>query len=188
MGQKAITIYTPEGTAAHITAEDDAFIHRIMLGADSGILGGLTCARVDDNTVRLSGGGVSNRGYILWIPDGETLELSIDSGVTGYSRIDTVVSEFVKGNGDIADVHTLKIVKGMATAGTPAPPSLTTSNLLNTGNVNQLALFYVRIVGAEITGITRAAGILPQVSGSSPTLYIQQAQPSSPQTGDLWFW
>ena len=64
MGQKAITIYTPEGTAAHIAAEDDAFIHRCMLGAESGILDALSCVKVDDNTVRLSGGGVSNCGYI----------------------------------------------------------------------------------------------------------------------------
>ena len=41
MGQKAITIYTPEGTAAHITAEDDAFIHRCMLGGVSGVIGSL---------------------------------------------------------------------------------------------------------------------------------------------------
>lgn len=188
MGQKAITIYTPEGSAAHITAEDDAFIHRVILGSTSGILGALTCARVDDNTVRLSGGGVSNRGYILWIPDGETLELSIDSGAAGYSRIDTVVSEFVKGSGNTADIHTLKIIKGTAATGTASAPSMTASNLLNTGDVNQLALFYVHIEGTEITGISRAADILPQSSGSSPTFYIQQTQPSSPRTGDLWFW
>ena len=86
MGQKAITIYTPDGTAAHIAAEDDAFIHRSVLGSASGILGSLSCGRVDDNTVRLSGGGVSNRGYILYVPVGETAELSIDSGTAGYNR------------------------------------------------------------------------------------------------------
>ena len=114
MGQKAITIFTPSGASAHISAEDDAFVHRCMLGADSGIIGSLSCVKVDDNTVRLSGGGVSNHGYIMWIPEGETLELSVDAGVAGYNRIDTVASVFTRGGGDVADTHTLTVIKGKA--------------------------------------------------------------------------
>ena len=187
MGQKAITIYTPEGTAAHIAAEDDAFIHRCILGGASGILGSLSCVKVDDNTVRLSGGGVSNKGYILYVPGGETMELAIDSGTAGYNRIDTVAAVFTKGGGEVADTHTFAVVKGSPVTGTPAAPSLTSSNLTSAGNVNQLALFYVRITGTAITSISRAAAMLP--SGSAlPGIYVQQAQPSSPSLGDLWFW
>ena len=187
MGQKAITIYTPEGTAAHIAAEDDAFIHRSVLGSASGILGSLSCVRVDDNTVRLSGGGVSNRGYILYVPVGETAELSIDSGTAGYNRIDTVAAVFTKGGGNVADTHVFSIIKGTPVTGTPAAPALTSSNLTSAGNVNQLALFYVRITGTAITSISRAAAMLP--SGSAlPGIYVQQAQPTSPATGDLWLW
>lgn len=187
MGQKAITIYTPSGTAAHISAEDDAFIHRCMLGAESGIIGALSCVKADDNTLRLSGGGVSNRGYILWIPDGETLELTVDSGTAGYNRIDTVAAAFTKGGGDVADTHTFAVIKGTPAAGTPSAPALTTSKLLSTGNVNQAAVFNIHITGSEITSVSRAAALLPAAS-SAPNIYIQQAQPSNPSTGDLWFW
>ena len=188
MGQKAITIYTPEGTAAHIAAEDDAFIHRSVLGSASGILGSLSCVRVDDNTVRLSGGGVSNRGYILYVPVGETAELSIDSGTAGYNRIDTVAAVFTKGGGNVADTHVFSIIKGTPVTGTPAAPALTSSNLTSAGNVNQLALFYVRITGTAITSISRAAVMLPAGGSGSPGIYVQQAQPASPSTGDLWLW
>ena len=184
MGQKAITIYTPEGTAAHIAAEDDAFIHRSVLGSASGILGSLSCVRVDDNTVRLSGGGVSNRGYILYVPVGETAELSIDSGTAGYNRIDTVAAVFTKGGGNVV----FSIIKGTPVTGTPAAPALTSSNLTSAGNVNQLALFYVRITGTAITSISRAAVMLPAGGSGSPGIYVQQAQPASPSTGDLWLW
>ena len=187
MGQKAITIYTPSGTAAHISAEDDAFIHRCMLGAESGIIGALSCVKADDNTLRLSGGGVSNRGYILWIPDGETLELTVDSGTAGYNRIDTVAAAFTKGGGDVADTHTLAVIKGIPTNGTPSAPSLSSSALLSQGSVNQVALFHVRITSSEITSISRAASVLP--SGSSGSgIYVQQTAPSAPAAGDLWFW
>ena len=183
MGQKAITIYTPEGTAAHIAADDDAFIHRCAFGAASGILGSLTCVKVDNNTVRLSGGGVSNRGYILRIPDGENLELAIDNGEPGKNRTDVVAAVFTKGGGDVSDTHSFAVVKGTASSGTPSVPSLTTSSLSSAGNVNQLALFYVTVTGSEITAVSRAASRLPAAS-SAPAVFVQQSAPSNPSTGD----
>ena len=189
MGQKAITIYTPEGTAAHITAEDDAFIHRCMLGGTSGILGSLSCVKVDDNTVRLSNGGVSNKGFILWIPNGETVELAVDNGEPGMSRVDIVAAAFTKGGGEVADTHIFRIIKGTAAASNPAAPAVTTVPMaqLTAGSTLELALFYVNITGSEITGINQAASKLPAAS-ALPGIYVQQSQPSSPATGDLWFW
>lgn len=186
MGQKAITVYTPSGATAHISAEDDAFIHRCMLGADSGIIGSLACVKFDNNTVCLSGGGVSNRGYIMWIPEGDTLELSVDAGVAGYNRIDTVAAVFTRGGGDVADTHTLTVVKGTAVTGTPAAPSLITSQLLSQGNVNQTALFHVRISGTEITAITRVASVLPK-NTSVPNMSYGTAAPSGGSNGDIYF-
>ncbi len=186
MGQKAITIYTPDGTAAHISAEDDAFIHRCLLGADSGIIGSLGCVRVDNNTVRLSGGGVSNKGYILRIPDGETLELSVDIGDAGYNRIDTVAAVFTKGGGDVADTHVFTVIKGTPATGTPSAPSLTTSALLSQGQVNQTAVFYVNISGTEITSIVRAAAVLPRAS-ALPNISYGTAAPSGGSEGDIYF-
>ena len=186
MGQKAITIFTPSGASAHISAEDDAFVHRCMLGADNGIIGSLSCVKVDDNTVRLSGGGVSNHGYIMWIPEGETLELSVDAGVAGYNRIDTVASVFIRGGGDVADTHTLTVIKGTAVTGTPSAPSLSSSQLLTQGNVNQTAVFYINITGTAITSITRAASVLPGYS-SVPNISYGTAAPSGGSNGDIYF-
>lgn len=186
MGQKAITIYTPDGTAAHIAAEDDAFIHRCVLRGASGILGSLSCVKVDDNTVRLSGGGFSNKGYILRIPDGETLELTIDSGTAGYNRIDTVAAVFTKGGGEIADTHTFAVIKGTPVTGTPSAPSLTASSLLSPGHVNQAAVFHVRITGSEITSVSRVASLLPAGASASGISY-GTAAPSGGSDGDIYF-
>ena len=184
MGQKAITIYTPEGTAAHIAAEDDAFVHRCALGGDSGLLGALACVKADDNTVRLSGGGVSNHGYILWIPEGETVELAVDSGTAGYNRIDTVAAVFSRGGGDVPDTHTFAVVKGAAVTGTPSAPSLSSSALLSAGQVNQTALFYVRLTPSGSSPFLRSpSSFLPP-----PTfpLRLSAARPAfSPPTPTL---
>lgn len=89
----------------------------------------------------------------MWIPEGETLELSVDAGIAGYNRIDTVVSVFTRGGGggDVPDSHTLTVIKGTAVTGTPSAPSLSSSQLLTQGNVNQTAVFYINITGTAIT-------------------------------------
>ena len=157
MGQRAITVYTPENADPHITADDDAFIYRVIFGADSGILGALVCVKVDDNTVRLSDGGAMNVGHILRIPDGETLELAVENGLAGSKRCDSVIIEFIKGGGNTADICHLCVVTGSPTSGTPQPPTLSTSNLRNQGDVNQVELFRLTLDGTTLTSVAQTA-------------------------------
>ena len=149
MSQKAITIQTPDWEAPHITADDDAFIYASLAGVQSGILGDLTCVKVDNNTVRLSGGGVMNRGHILRIPADEVLELTVDSGTASYERYDIVAAEFVKGGGETADSYEIKIVKGESSSTIPQAPTMVTSDLIDSGDVNQVALFKLWINGTS---------------------------------------
>lgn len=149
MSQKAITIQTPDWEVPHITADDDAFIYASLAGVQSGILGDLTCVKVDNNTVRLSGGGVMNRGHILRIPADEVLDLSVDSGIAGYKRYDVVAAEFVKGGGEVADSYEIKIVKGESSSTIPQTPTMVTSDLIDSGDINQIALFKLWINGTS---------------------------------------
>ena len=183
MSQKAITIYTPASAAPHITAADDAFIYDSMLGNQSGILGNLICEKIDDNTVRLSGGGASNQGYILRIPAGESEDLTITSGGAGTKRYDLVIAEFTKGGGDVADAHIFKVISGTASV-SPSDPALITSTLLNTGDVNQVALFRVILDGTEISTVEPIASSDPQNHGR--TITTGATEPANPSKGDIW--
>lgn len=156
MSYKAITIFTPAGSEPHITAEDDAFIYDSLLGGRSGILGGLTCKKTSGNAVRLAGGGVSNGGYILYIPKNESHDLLVASGTQSLRRHDLVVAEFRKGGGAEADSHVFKIIKGTASAN-PSDPTLTVSDLLTAGNIRQIALFRIIVDGTAISTIERVA-------------------------------
>lgn len=147
MSYKAITIYTPAGTEPHIAAEDDAFIYDSIFACTSGRLGQLACVRVNDNTVRLSGGGAANRGYILRVPAGNSHDLTISSGAQGLSRHDIVVARFTRGGSDTADVHEFAVVEGAA-AVSPVDPQLSESDLMVYGDVNEVALF--RVVVSEL--------------------------------------
>ena len=153
MSYKAITIYTPAGTDPHIAAEDDAFIYDSIFACTSGRLGGITCTRVDNNTVRLSGGGASNHGYILRIPSGNTHDLSVSSGSQNLMRHDLVVSRFIRGGSNTADVHEFAIVEGVP-ASSPQDPQLTVSDLRLYGDVNEVALFRIVLNKLTITSVT----------------------------------
>jgi len=161
MSYKAITIYTPEGSEPHIAAEDDAFIYDSIFACTSGRLGNLECVRVNDNTVRLSGGGAANHGYILRVAAGNTHDLTISSGAQGVSRHDLVVARFTRGGSSMADIHEFAVVEGAA-AVNPVDPELTESDLLVYGDVNEVALFRVvisELVIASVEPLGRDLGI-----------------------------
>ncbi len=159
MSYKAITIYTPEGSEPHITAADDAFIHHSLAGGRSGVLGQLECTRVDDTTVRLGGGGASNRGYVIYIPEGSSCDLTVDIGTQSLQRYDLVAAEFTKGGDGTADTHVLRIIKGTASA-QPTDPQLTADYPIAAGDVCQLALFRVVLSGLAIERIEPVAPVL----------------------------
>ena len=182
MGQRAITIYTPSSADPHITADDDAFIYQSPYNVISGIIGDMTCTKVDNNTVRLSSGGVMNRGHILRIPDDENLDLTVETGAAGYKRYDSVIAEFVKGGGNDADTYEIKVVKGTATTGTPTAPTMTHSSLSAKDDVNQIELFRLYINEATLSTITQIIDTLPTI----PKITYGAAAPSGGNNGDIY--
>ena len=167
MGMKAITIYTPDTATPHIYAEDDAQIHRALIG-NSGITladNQLACSVVNSNTVRLASGLYSMQGYMLSVQPGTTQDLTVDSGSAGAYRHDLVVAEFVRGGGTTADAFVFKIVKGTnATSESGATdPALTQDNLITGGSVRQEALYRLSISGTEISAVTRIAPLVGNV-------------------------
>lgn len=159
MSYKAITIYTPPGSEPHITAEDDAFIYDAVFDGTSGILGALECVKVSDNTVRLSGGGVLNRGYAMYIPGGCTHELVIANGSQELGRHDLVVSRFTRGGGDVPDTHEFAVVKGTP-ALSPTDPALSQEEPVTYGDVSEVALFRVTLNGLAVVSVERLAPVL----------------------------
>ncbi len=167
MGQKAITIYTPDTVPPHIYAEDDAQIHRALIGSSGITLADnqLACTVVNDNTVRLDSGLYSMQGYMIAVQSGTTQDLTVDSGSAGAYRHDLVVADFVRGGGATADAFIFTVIKGTnATSASGATdPALTQDNLITGGSHRQEALYRIVISGTEITGVERIAPYIGNV-------------------------
>lgn len=167
MGQKAITIYTPSDAAAHIYAEDDAQVHRGLIGG-SGIMladNNLACSIVNNNTVRLASGIYSNQGYLIAVQGGTTADLVVQSGTAGAYRRDLVVAHFVRGSGEVADAHTFKVIRGedASSAAGAADPALTQDDLTIGGSERMEALFRLIINGTTIESVERVANYIGNV-------------------------
>lgn len=167
MGMKAITIYTPDTVAPHIYAEDDAQIHRALIGSSGITLADnqLACTVVNDNTVRLDSGLYAMQGYMIAVQSGTTQDLTVDSGSAGAYRHDLVVADFVRGGGATADAFIFTVIKGTnATSASGATdPALTQDNLITGGSHRQEALYRIVISGTEITGVERIAPYIGNV-------------------------
>lgn len=167
MGQKAITIYTPASASPHIYAEDDAQIHRGMIGG-SGIMladNNLACTIVNNNTVRLASGLYSNQGYIIVVEGGTTADLTVESGTAGAYRHDLVVSHFTRGSGEVADTHVFEVVRGTdaSSAAGAVDPVLTQNDLTTGGSEREEAVYRVIIAGTTIESVERVANYIGNV-------------------------
>ena len=167
MAQKAITIYTPSTVPAHIYAEDDAQIHRGLIGG-SGILQAdelLACSVASATSVSMASGVYSNQGFLIVIESGTAVSFSVDLPSAGAYRKDLLVADFVKGGGDDPDVHTFHIVKGTeaATSEGAADPTLTQNDLITGGLQRQEALWRVLVNENGVSGVERVANYIGAV-------------------------
>ena len=167
MGQKAITIYTPSDSAVHINAEDDAQVHRALIGGSGITLADnkLACSIIDNNTVRLASGVYSNQGYLVSVVGGTTADLTVVSGTVGAFRKDLVVADFIRGGGDTPDSHVFRVVKGTDAASDDlaADPTLTQNDLAAGGAQRQEALYRLHLNGTVIQSIDRVAPYIGNV-------------------------
>lgn len=167
MAQKAITIYTPTDAAPHIYAEDDAQVHRALIGGSGITLADnlLECTVVNGNTVRLSSGVYSIQGYLICVQGGTTQDLPVESGMAGAYRHDLVVADFIRGGGSVADQITFKVIKGAdaTSESAAADPSLVQDDLTIGGTERQEALYRLNISGTSIASVERVANYIGNI-------------------------
>lgn len=167
MAQKAITIYTPSTVPAHIYAEDDAQIHRGLIGG-SGILQAdeqLLCTVAGATTVSMASGVYSNQGFLLVIEGGTAVTFSVDLPSAGAYRKDLLVADFIRGGGNEPDAHTFHIVKGTeaSSSDAAADPALIENDLITGGLQRQEALWRVLADENGVTGVERVASYIGAV-------------------------
>lgn len=146
-----VTGYT--GTP-HVTANEAQALNQGIFGPSNYVLDvgeRFSATLVDANNITIEDGEGVLQGVQFRIAPGETENVSIDSGTTGYNRIDLICARYTKdAQTGVEDVN-LVVIKGTPTSSTPSEPAYNTGNVLLSDSPVDFPLYKVTFAGLTPT-------------------------------------
>ena len=142
-----VTGYT--GTP-HVTANEAQALNQGIFGPENYVLDvgeKFSATLVDANNITIEDGEGVLQGVQFRIAPGETENVSIDSGTTGYNRIDLICARYTKDAQTGVEAVNLVVIKGTPTASTPSEPTYNTGNVLLSDSPVDFPLYKVTITG-----------------------------------------
>lgn len=152
---------------AHIKSVDAGAFNAGIFGNGGIVLNTLTTFHaeiINNNTVRIHAGDLSNQGRHMRIRHGEYEDLNISSGTEGQSRYDLIVARYEMAS-DGTESAKLSVIKGTSTAGTPVDPDYTQGDTLTGALVDEFPLYRVKISGTVIEELEKLFDIAKDMSG-----------------------
>lgn len=146
-----VTGYT--GTP-HVTANEAQALNQGIFGPENYVLDvgeKFSATLVDANNITIEDGEGVLQGVQFRIAPGETENVSIDSGTTGYNRIDLICARYTKDTQTGVEAVNLVVIKGTPTASTPSAPSYNTGNVLLNDSPVDFPLYSVTLTGLAPT-------------------------------------
>lgn len=152
---------------AHIRSVDAGAFNAGIFGNGGIVLNTLTTFHaeiINNNTVRIHAGDLSNQGRHMRIRHGEYEDLNISNGTEGQSRYDLIVARYEMAS-DGTESAKLSVIKGTSTAGTPVDPDYTQGDTLTGALVDEFPLYRVKISGTAIEELEKLFDIAKDMSG-----------------------
>lgn len=165
MAFNPITLNKGPSAEPHIYAEDDAAIFQSIFGED-GILdigSKLELSIQSNNLVRMSDGVLCVGGHIGRVKYADYVDLTIDSGETGYNRNDLIIGSFSNTGEHTIDTYEPQVVKGTPSTGDAVDPTITEGSLYNGEHLRQAPVARVRIEGLNIVGVDMLLPVIPSI-------------------------
>lgn len=149
---------------AHITAADQASMYAALFGGGDYVLdrgSKLSASAITSNQIRVLDGDLLMQGRHVRLNN--YVDLTIDSGASGYNRNDLIVARYTKNATGIEECN-LVVIKGTATTGTASDPAHTEGDLLG-GNDSTADMLLYRV---PLSGIT-VGDLVPLFSVATAT-------------------
>ena len=142
-----VTGYT--GTP-HVTANEAQALNQGIFGPENYVLDvgeRFSATLVDANNITIEDGEGVLQGVQFRIAPGETENVSIDSGTTGYNRIDLICARYTKDAQTGVEAVNLVVIKGTPTSSTPSEPAYNTGDVLLGDSPVDFPLHKVTVTG-----------------------------------------
>lgn len=146
-----VTGYT--GTP-HVTSNEAQALNQGIFGSDNYVLNignKFSATLVDANTITIEDGEGVMQGVQFRIAPGDTEDVNIESGTSGYNRIDLICARYTKNASTGAEAVNLVVIQGTPNASTPSTPSYNTGDILTGSTPVDYPLYKVTLTGLTPT-------------------------------------
>ena len=136
----------------HITSNDDQGLHQGIFGDGNCVLNvgeKFAASLTDANTVSISDGEGVLQGVHFRVLPGTVDTVTIDSGTSGYNRIDLICARYTKDADTGIENIEWVVIKGTPSASTPTAPTYNEGDILGGDLIADFPMFKV-----ELTGLT----------------------------------
>ena len=157
----------------HVTSTDAKALNAGLFGKSNYVFRDLgeEFACVMDTTTQatvFSGDGIM-QGAHFRLPYGDTVQLTIESGVSGYNRNDLIVARYTKDLLTAVEEVNLVVIQGEISSSTPTDPSYSTGDIID-GNATQVDFPLWRIPVRALT-VNEPERLFTITSGSLDSIY-----------------
>lgn len=158
----AIELVTGKAGVPHVDSEDVGAFNAYSLGSGAYIMSGCEVTAKSANSVNIAAGEILWEGRHIRVK-GSGESLAVDNGQTGYNRRDLITLNYAKGSNGIESVS-FAVVKGTATTGTAADPSVKVGSIL-AGDMSAVVPFArITLSGLSVATPTVLLGSLPSLA------------------------
>lgn len=148
----------------HITSQQKRNINIGIFGSGAHIIKGvgaeLSATVISANEVEIADGMLVAEGCTACIKRGTSDSLTIENGSQGMQRIDLIVARYTRDAGTSVEDMQLAVIKGTASATSPAVPAHTSGLIADGDTLVEFPLYRVNINGISITSIERLVDVV----------------------------
>lgn len=137
----------------HISAGDAGALNASIIGSGQYVMdygNKLAATVVTNNLVRVHDGVIIMQGRQIRIEENTTVDLTIDSGVSGYKRNDLIVARYTKNASTGVEEANLVVIKGTQSTGSATDPAYTVGDILSGAVKADFPLYRILIDGLNV--------------------------------------
>lgn len=157
----AIELVTGKAGVPHVDSEDVGAFNAYSLGSGAYIMSGCEVTAKSANSVNIAAGEILWEGRHIRVK-GSGERLAVDNGQTGYNRRDLITLNYAKDSNGIESVS-FAVVKGTATTGTAADPSVKVGSILAGDTSAVIPFARITLSGLSVATPTVLLGSLPSL-------------------------
>lgn len=157
----AIELVTGKAGVPHVDSEDVGAFNAHSLGSGAYIMDGCEVTAKSANSVNIAAGEILWEGRHIRVK-GSGESLAVNNGQTGYNRRDLITLNYSKDSSGIESVS-FAVVKGTATTGTAADPSVKVGSILAGDTSAVIPFARITLSGLSVATPTVLLGSLPSL-------------------------